>query len=156
MALVFSETMTPFARGRRVNMEEWNTITRTFETGSNAQLAFGVPVRRGANAKGCVAITTGSAEVIGITEASQVLGHPGDYYLQYDSVAVCEVGVIGVVAGENVTAGAPAGYDSTANDGAGGWMVADTAVSQIPGAVFETSGSQGEVVALRYRRPSGI
>lgn len=148
MALEFRNTMLPFAAGRRVNMEEWNTVTRTFETAPSAQLAFGVPVQRGANAKGCVAYTNG--DIIGISEASLALPHPGDYYVQYDNVGVCEVGVIGVVAGESVTAGTPAGF----NTGTGRWVVADTAAPQVPGAVFESSGGNGDVVALRYRRPN--
>lgn len=148
MALVFSDTMKPFARGRRVNMEEWNTITKTFETGGGAQLGFGVPVQRGTNAKGCVVYSNG--DIIGISEASQVLPHPGDYYSQYDNVAICEVGVIGVVVGEAVTAGNPAGFDT----GSGKWVTADTAAPQVPGAVFESSGDLDDVVALRYRRPN--
>jgi hypothetical protein len=152
MPITFAQSMNAYALGRRVNMEEWNTITRIFETA--AQLGFGVPVRRGAGAKGCVAYVTGSADIIGITEASQVLPHAGDYYERYENVPVCESGVIGVLAGETTVLGGPAGYDPTANSGAGGWMNADTAAPAIPGATFESVGGVGTVVALRYRRPN--
>ncbi len=152
MAITFAQSMLPYALGRRVNMEEWNTITRIFET--DAQLKFGIPVRRGAGAKGCVSYITGSADIIGITEASQVLPRVGDYFERYDNVPVCESGVIGVMAGELTVLGGPAGWDASANGGAGGWMNADTAAPAIPGATFESVGAAGTVVALRYRRPN--
>lgn len=150
MAIQFSSSMARFMRGRRVNMEEWNTVTRVLE--GSTPVGFGVPVQRGTDAKQCQPYTNG--DVIGITEADFVLPHPGDEYRQYDSVGVCEVGVIGVLAGGTVTHGTAAAYDPAANSGEGGWVAADTGASAIPGAVFETSGSVGEVVALRYRRPN--
>ena len=149
MALEFRNDMLPYALGRRVNMEEWNTITRTLV--GTTPIGFGAPVQRHTNHKGCAPYTSG--EVIGISEASLVLPHPLDRYEQYDNVAICEVGVIGVMAGEAVTAGDLAGWDPAANSGAGGWVTADTGAPAVPGAQFESSGSTGEVVALRYRRP---
>lgn len=143
-----ASSMVPYRRGQRTNMEEWNTVTRTLE--SNVQLAFGVPVARGANPKGCIA-PVGAGECVGITEACVTLPHPGDYYQQYDSVAVCESGVIAVVAGSACTAGEPAFYDAAANGGAGGWGNAGGVL--IPGAQFETSGVALDTVVVRYRRP---
>lgn len=146
----FKTQITPFAVGRRCNSEEWNTITRVLEGTTN--VGFGVPVTRGTGPKQFRPLG-GGREIIGITEADQTLPRPGDYFAQYDNAGICEVGVIGVLAGGDVAHGAPAGYDPAANDGAGGWVVADTGVDQVPGAQFETSGAAGETVALRYRRP---
>lgn len=150
MALSFKENMAAFAVGRRVNMEEWNAITRTKE--GAATLGFGVPVMPGTGAHTCVELsaTTGQ-NVLGITETSQVLPHKGDNYAQYDNVAICEVGVIGVLLGANVTRGAQARWD-TVNKKWTGEAQSATVVT-IPGAQFEENGSNGEVGAVRYRRP---
>lgn len=137
----YAENLTKYAVGRRVNSEEWNTVTRTFETA--ATLAFGVPVARGAGDHGCIAYA--GSNFIGVTEASQMLNHVGDTYARYDNVAVCKMGVIGVLVGEAVTDGAAAGWDA----GTGKWVLADTANPQVPGCVFETSGAADTVVALR-------
>ena len=150
MALQFKENMAAFAVGRRVNMEEWNAITRTKE--GAAALGFGVPVMPGTGAHSCVELdaTTGR-NVLGITEASQVLPHPGDAYEQYENVAICESGVIGVLLGGNVTVGAQARWN-TANKT---WTAAaqSATVVTIPGAQFEEAGASGSVGVVRYRRP---
>jgi len=96
MAITYRDTIPAFALGRRVNMEEWNTFTRTKE--GAAALGFGVPVMPGTGAHSCVELdATNGRNVLGITEASQVLPHVGDTYNQYDNVGICEVGVIGVM-----------------------------------------------------------
>ena len=155
MAITFADNMAPFAVGRRINMEEWNTITRTkgdADTSTGAPLPFGVPVKPGTGAHTCVEITAAGGEnVLGITEASQVLPHPGDEYLQYDNVAICEVGVIGVQLGADVTRGAPARWDTVARKWTGAGQSAT--VVTIPGAQFEEDGASGTVGAIRYRRP---
>ena len=94
----FKSSMDAFQVGRRANMEEWNTVT-----GNNPNVAvipFGAPVMASGTYNGCLELdaTTGR-NVMGITEASLMLPHPGDGYRQYDNVAVCEVGVIGVKIG---------------------------------------------------------
>ncbi|MCD4509721.1 hypothetical protein LQT97_00590 [Brucella pseudogrignonensis] len=149
MALTFKENLAAFAVGRRVNMEEWNAITRTLE-GTTA-LGFGVPAVAGTGAHSCVPLTAADQNVLGITEASVVLPRPGDQYAQYDNVAICESGVIGVLLGANVTKGAQARFN-TAN---GTWTgaAASATVLTIPGAQFEEVGTSGAVGAVRYRRP---
>lgn len=150
MAIQFKENLAAFAVGRRVNMEEWNTITRTKE--GSGTLGFGVPVMPGTGPHTCVELSaTNGQNVLGITEASQVLPHPGDAYQQYDSVAICEVGVIGVLLGANVTRGAQARWD-TQNKAWTGANQSATVVT-IPGAQFEEDGTSGSVGAVRYRRP---
>lgn len=150
MALTFKESLTSFAVGRRANMEEWNTITRTKE--GSGTLGFGVPVKPGTGEHTCIEITSTTGEnVIGITEASQVLPHTGDAYAQYDNVGVCESGVIGVLLGANVTAGAQARWN-TANKTWTGAAQSATVVT-IPGAQFAEAGTSGAVGLVRYRRP---
>lgn len=150
MALTFKEGMASYALGRRANMEEWNAITRTKE--GSGTLGFGVPVKPGTGAHTCVEITAANGEnVIGITEASQVLPHTGDAYAQYDNVGICESGVIGVLLGANVTRGAQARWN-TANKTWTGAAQSATVVT-IPGAQFDEDGTSGAIGIVRYRRP---
>lgn len=148
MTIEFKADLLPFAVGRRVNMEEYNTLTRTAE----GAIAFGIPVRAGAGEHGVLAIdaTTGR-NVLGISEASQVLPHTGDAYAQYDNVTICESGVIGVVLDDDVVKGAAARF----NTATGKWTDAaqSATVVTIPGAQFEYGGKAGAVGAVRYRRP---
>ncbi len=140
--------MPAYTRGNRVNMEEWNAVSRVLE--SAVQLAFGVPVARGTKEKGCIA-PVGAGECIGISQACVTLPHEGDYYKQYDTVSVIESGVVAVVAGSACTAGAPAFYNAAANGGAGGW--GNTGGVLIPGAQFTADAVALDTVAVRYRRP---
>nr|WP_289241849.1 major capsid family protein [Delftia sp.] len=150
MPIQFKENLVAFAVGRRVNMEEWNTITRTKE--GSGTLGFGVPVKPGTGAHTCVQITATTGEnVLGITEASQVLPRPGDGYAQYDNVGICESGVIGVLLGDNVTKGQAARWNTAANNWTG--AAQSTTVVTIPGAQFEEDGVSGAVGVVRYRRP---
>lgn len=147
MALTYKENITPYALGRRANMEEWNTITRT----ANGQIGFAVPVRASVVPHMCVEVAAGGENVLGITEASQVLPHPGDFYAEGDNVAICESGVIGVRLGSNVTVGDIARWN-TANKT---WTSAaqSATVVTIPGAQFEVAGTNGSIGLIRYRRP---
>ncbi len=113
MPITFRQDIIAYAVGRRANMEEWNTITRTKE--GSGTLAFGVPVMPGTGAHSCVILdATNGRNVLGITETSQVLPNTGDAYRQYDNVGICEKGVIGVLLGSDVTVGAAARFN-TAN-----------------------------------------
>lgn len=148
MTLQFKESMAAYTVGRRTNMEEYNTLTRTAE----GAIGFGVPVMAGTGEHGTLALdaTTGR-NVLGISEANQVLSHTGDAYAQYDNVTICEVGVIGVLLGADVVKGAVARFN-TAN---GTWTSAaqSATVVSIPGAQFEYGGKAAAVGAVRYRRP---
>jgi hypothetical protein len=150
MALNFKQNISVYAVGRRANMEEWNTLTRTKEGAGT--LAFGVPVMPGTGAHTCVVLdATNGRNILGITESSVVLPRAGDAYAQYDNVGICESGVLGVLLGANVTKGAQARFN-TAN---GTWTGAaqSATVVTIPGAQFEEDGSSGAVGVIRYRRP---
>ena len=152
MVVTFRENPKSYMRGRRVNAEEWNGISRTFETGGNAQLAFGVPAVAGTGDRGCVALTAAAQNVLGITETNQVLTRPGDYYLQYDNVPICESGVIAVLVGaSSVSKGAQARFDVT--NGVWTAAAASATVLTIPGAFFDAAISANDVGPLRYRRP---
>jgi hypothetical protein len=152
MAYQFMENPGSRMRGRRANAEQWNTVSRTFETSSNAQLPFGVPAVAGSGRMGCVALTAAGQNVLGITEAHQVLPRPGDYYLQFDTVPICEFGVMNVEVGDAVVKGAQARFNVTS----GKWTdsAASATVLTIPGAFFdESGGADGEILPIRYRRP---
>lgn len=149
MAIEFKQSLSAFAVGRRVNMEEWNGITRSLE-GATA-LGFGVPAIMGTGKHSCLPLTAAAQNVLGITEAVPTLPHTGDAYAQYDNVAICESGVIGVLLGANVVKGAVARFDVTNKVWTG--AAASATVLTIPGAEFEEAGSSGAVGAVRYRRP---
>lgn len=145
----YAENMPIGSLGRRVNMEEWNTITRTLEGAT--PLLFGAPVQRGAtagDAHGCAIFTTG--DFIGISEANVVLQHDvADRYEQYDSVAICESGVIWVNAGTGgATAGTPAYYIAASNT----WTSTVGSNLAVPGAEFDSTAAAGGLVKLRVRR----
>lgn len=150
MPITYKESITPYALGRRANMEEWNTITRTKEGAGT--LGFAVPVMPGSGAHTCVELDAPTGRnVLGITEASQVLPHTGDAYQQYDNVGICECGVLGVNLGSNVTVGAVARWDTVNKN----WTSAaqSATVVTIPGAQFEVAASSGSIGLIRYRRP---
>lgn len=152
--LNFKNTLSPYAVGRRVNSEEWNTITRTFEAADDvARLGFAVPVMAGTGKHSIVEIdaTTGR-NLLGITEAMPNLPRPGDGYARYDNVPVCESGVIAVATEGNVTRGGAARW----NTGSKRWTGAaqSATVVTIPGATFEETATAPGVAAVRFRRPN--
>lgn len=150
MAITYRDNIAAYAVGRRANMEEWNAITRTKE--GSGTLGFGVPVMPGTGAHTCVAMdATNGRNVLGITEATLTLPRPGDAYAQYDNVAICESGVIGVLLGANVTKGAQARFNTANNTWTGAAQSAT--VVTIPGAQFDEDGASGAVGIVRYRRP---
>jgi len=149
MAVSFKTSMTAYAVGRRANMEEWNTITRSLE-GATA-LDFGVPAIAGSGDHGCLPLTATAQNVLGITEASLILPHTTDTYQQYDGVAICEKGVIGVLLDDDVVKGAQARFNLATKK----WTDAaqSATVITIPGAQFDAAGVTGAVGIIRYRRP---
>lgn len=140
----YSAEIAPYAKGRRGNMESWNTISRTNE--SATAIGFGAAVFRGAGEHGCLP-TNASGDFLGVSEANQVLPHTGDEYRQYDTVPVCERGVIGVECSGTVKAGDAANWDPSGKK----WRAASTANPQTAGCEFDTDGTN-TVVLLRVRR----
>ena len=149
MAITFAQNITAYAVGRRANMEEWNTISRT-NSGATA-IPFGVPVVPGSGAHTCVILTATAQNVLGISEASQVQPHVGDNHAQYETVPICESGVIGVLLGADVTEGAQARFNLSNSTWTGAAQSAT--VATIPGAQFAEAGVSGAVGLVRYRRP---
>ena len=145
---LYKKTLTKYALGRRVNMEEWNTRTGV----AAGAIGFGAPVEAGPLGGQQVKAWDGTGVILGITEAVPVLPRPGDAFAQYDNVPFCDMGVIGVKAGSDVTKDTPAFWDTTAN----AFVATDTATSYpVPGATFDEAGASGAIVPLRYRRPNG-
>lgn len=149
MAITFAKDMPAYRVGRRVNMEEWNAITRTKEGAGT--LGFAVPATSGFGDHTCTAVTASGQNVLGITAASLTLPHAGDAYEQYDNVAIYDSAVVGVLLGGAVTKGQPARFNVTTQS----WTSAAASATNltIPGAQFEADGASGEVGAVRYRRP---
>lgn len=151
MPPIYRDTIPAYAVGRRVNAEEWNGISRTSPAGT-ANIPFGVPVINGTARHTILPLSAAGQDVAGITEANFVLPHVGDFYEPLDTVAVCESGVIGVLLGANVTKGAVARFNVTAQNWTG--AAASTTVLTIPGATFDEAGTSGEVGVVRFRRPN--
>lgn len=147
----FKSSMDAFRVGRRANMEEWNTVTAN--NPNAAVIPFGAPVMTSGTYNGCLEIdATTSRFVMGITEASLMLPHPGDGYRQYDNVAVCVMGVIGVKIGASaVTRDATARWDTVNKV----WTAAapSATVLTIPGAQFAEESAANSVGVVRYCRP---
>lgn len=148
--VAYRNTIAAYAVGRRANAEEWNAVTHTKEGAGT--LGFGVPVMPGTIANTIIELDATSARnVLGITEAVPILPRTGDAFAQYDNVPVCEVGVIGVLLGANVTRGAQARWNTTNKTWTGAAQSAT--VVTIPGAQFDEAGTSGDVGVVRYRRP---
>lgn len=151
--LKFSNTLSPFAVGRRANFEEWNTYTKTMEAVSAAtRLGFGVPVMPGAASKTCSEIdATNGRRFLGITEAVSTLPRPDDDgFARYDEVPVMEWGVIAVQTEGNTTAGVVARWNTATKR----WTIAaqSATVVTIPGATFEETAVAPGIQLVRLRK----
>lgn len=142
----YTENMPIGSIGRRVNMEEWNTITRTLQGAT--PLKFAVPVQDGATEHTCVIFTTGN--FIGVSESNVVLQHDTpDQYEQYDSVAVCESGVMWVPVGVGGATRRTQAYYIAAT---GLWTSTSAGNVEIPGCEFDSGAVAGGLAKLRIRR----
>lgn len=142
----YTENMAPGSLGRRANMEEWNTITRSLE--GTDPLLFAVPVQEGTAEHTCAIFTTGN--FIGVSEANVVLGHDTpDQYQQYDSVAICESGVIWVGVGVGGATKRTQAYFIAAT---GLWTSTAAGAVLVPGAEFDSTAAAGSLAKLRVRR----
>ena len=146
--LNFKTALAAFAVGRRANAEEWNATSHVL---ADATLGFGVPAVAGTAAGTISALTAAGQNILGITEAVAVLAHVGDNFVKYDTVPVCEQGVIGVMLDAAVAAGAQARFNTATNM----WTsaAASASVLTVPGAQFDQAGASGAVGVVRFRRP---
>lgn len=151
--LNFKSDLAPFAVGRRVNAEEWNTITRSFEAADDtARLLFGAPAVAGTGKHSCIEATDDGAEnFLGIVEAMPTLPRPGDGYARYDNVPLCDMGVIAVPTEGNTTKGAVARWNTATRK----WTAAaqSATVVTVPGVQFEETATAPGIAPVRVRRP---
>jgi len=152
--LQFKSALAPYAVGRRVDSEEWNTITRTYEAADSiVRLGFGQPVKHGTGPHTCndMIATTGQ-NFLGITEAMPNLPRSGDGYARYDNVPICEWGVIAVETEGNLVKGGVARWNSATKK----WTAAaqSATVVTIPGTTFEETATAPGIGAIRLRRPN--
>lgn len=153
MALTFKNDLSPFAVGRRVNSEEWNAITRTFEAADDtARLKFGAPATVGAGKHSCIELAANGAVFLGVVEAMPNLPRPGDGYARYDNVPLCDMGVIAVETEGNVTKGVQARWNTATRK----WTAAaqSVTVATVPGCTFEETATAPGVSPVRVRRPN--
>lgn len=149
--LNFKQNLSPFAVGRRVNSEEWNTLTRTVEFANDTdRLLFGAPVSAGVGKHS--AKPYDGYNFLGISEASLNLPRPGDGYARYDSAAINEFGVIAVEIDGNTVKGASARWDTVAKKWTGAAL--SGTVFPVPGATFEETATAPGVGPVRLRRPN--
>lgn len=138
-------------KGRRVNMEEWNTITCLPDT-TNIKIAM--PVAMGTGGDESIVPYDGTGRFRGITEIDQTIQYgTGDTYPEGYNVPVMTSGVIWAVAATTVTAGQPVFY-VTASDTY--HNTADSGRVAVPGAEFDSSATSGELVKIRLRDAIGL
>lgn len=155
MALTFKSTaqFADFAIGRRVNSEEWNSITRTFEAAyDTARLKFGAPAIVGTGKHSCIEQSTDAALILGVAEAMPNLPRPADGYARYDNVPLCNMGVIAVETEGNTTKGGQARWNTATRK----WTAAaqSATVVTITGVAFEETATAPGIAPVRVRLPS--
>ena len=151
--LNFKNDLGAFAVGRRVNSEEWNAITRTFEAADDVvRLPFGAPAAAGTGKHSVILVSGNAQNFLGITEAMPNLPRPGDDgYARYDNVPVCESGVIAVATEGNVTKGAAARWNTVTKKRTSAAQTAT--VVKIPGVKIEETATAPGISPVRVRRP---
>ena len=144
---VFNQYQAPYSLGRRVNMEEWNTLTGLAQVNT---IGFGEPVQDGTAGEQVAPFTSGKFR--GITEADlSVNVATGDTAARFptgSNVPVCESGVIAVLAGGTCTKRTPVYYIAASRS------YTSTAGSNtlIPNAEFDATVASGQLVPVRLRR----
>ena len=149
----FKQDLPAFAVGRRVNSEEWNAVTRTFEAANDdVRLKFGAPATVGTGKHSVIEAAANGAMFVGVVEAMPNLPRPLDGYARYDNVPVCDMGVIAVETEGNITRGAQARWNTATRK----WTMAaqSATVATIPGCVFEETATAPGIAPLRVRRPN--
>lgn len=143
----YPERMAPYALGRRVNMEEWNTLTGIAQVNT---IGFGEPVQDGTTGEQVAPFTSGKFR--GITEADFTVNVANQTdparFPTGANVPVCENGVIAVLAGGTCTKRTPVYYIAASRS------YTSTAGSNtlIPNAEFDATVASGQLVPVRLRR----
>ncbi|MEC9067819.1 MAG: hypothetical protein VX569_11130 [Pseudomonadota bacterium] len=138
----YNDRPAAYAKGRRVNMEEWNAFT-----GIAAAEGIGIaePVQDGTDGEEVVPFTSGTFR--GITEWSPETGEDA-VFPEGANVPVTESGVIAGTAYQTCTKRTPV-YWNAANKGYTSTVGTNTL---IPNAEFDATVSAGELVPIRLRR----
>ena len=129
--------------GQIANEEKCNKVSREVETA--AGIKFGQPAQRGSADHGVAILSTGI--FLGIAVLNPAVppnaSNP-DAYPQYFTGAFMTMGTMYVTAGGDVTDGAPVYWDSAT----GKYAEEATGLVEIPGAVFDTSGGEDDIVII--------
>lgn len=136
--------------GQHANSEEWNAITRLADDTVANPIGFGQPVYR----------VTGNDQTVTTDDAGAFLGvtryrvdiDPVAGYSDGEHVSIMTDGVMYVAAGDDATAGAPAGYDPATDrwaDVAGDYV-------EVPGVEFDTTAGAGAIVKIRIKKTSAV
>lgn len=139
---VFNDRPAPYAKGRRVNMEEWNTFTGIAEV---AGIGLAEPVQDGTAGEQIAPLTTGVFR--GLTEWSPSADEDGAFRINAN-VPVCENGVIAGAAYQACTKRTPV-YWNAANKG---YTSTEGTNTLIPNAEFDATVAAGDLVPIRLRR----
>lgn len=140
----FNRFMEAGAVGRRVNMEEWNTLTGLAEDVEANPIGFAQPVMRGTDGEQ-VKLYDGTGVFRGLTEADVTID--GQTFPEGYNTPVMESGVIWAMAGAACTAGGPVYWDAATG------KYSDTNTDDlIPNAEFDSSAGADELVKIRLRR----
>jgi len=138
----FSDRPDAYAKGRRVNMEEWNGLTGIAQSGD---IGIAEPVQDGALDEQVMPFTTGTFR--GITEWTPDVGE-AELFAQGANVPVTESGVIAGSAYQDCTKRTPVYWNAT-NRGYTSTVGTNTL---IPNAEFDATVSAGGLVPIRLRR----
>lgn len=139
---VYSDRPAAYAKARRVNMEEWNTLTGLAQV---AGIGIGEPVQDGTTGEQVAPFTSGKFR--GITEWTPDTTEAGVFPTNAN-VPVCESGVIGGSAYQTCTKRTPV-YWNAANKG---YTSTASTNTLIPNAEFDATVSAGGIVPIRVRR----
>jgi hypothetical protein len=138
----FADRPAAYAKGRRVNMEEWNGFTGIAGV---AGIGIGEPVQDGTTEEQVVPFTAGRFR--GITEWSPETGEDATFPVGAN-VPVDETAVIAGAAYQTCTKRTPV-YWNVANKGYTSTAGSNTL---IPNAEFDATVSAGGIVPIRLRR----
>lgn len=147
----FKSSITAYLVGQRINSEEWNAITRSFEAADDTtRLGFGLPAVSGTGNHLCkLAAVAGAENFLGVTLNNPTLPRTDDGYARYDNVPICTDGVVAVPSEGNTTRGAQARF----NTATGKWTAAaqSATVLTIPGVSFEEAATAPGISPVRIR-----
>ncbi|MHC5307517.1 structural cement protein Gp24 [Bartonella sp. LJL80] len=142
----YKTTMDAGLVGRRVNMEEWNTVTCLAENTGTYPINYGQPVQRGTAGEQVRKLANGIFR--GITELDQTTGD--ESYSEGYNVPVMESGVIWVAAGGVCTIGGEVKWNPATE------QYSDAGTVTIPNAEFDSSATAaGDIVKVRLHRIPG-